>query len=226
MFNVEELKIRRKSWIRAAGIPKHLQGWEYTDCTSVDQKYLDALQGWETLVQDGKIINAVGKRTCGRGVALYGDPGNGKTTLVAALIQNMMRTSSLDIFELNDVRPCYFTTYAGLIDLKGEMMSDQIEESREMLYEGIMGEAVDSRRNVKVLVLDDVGREHNMASGWNQSMLHHVLRSRFNAGLPTIVTSNIPLMKWQDFYGEATASFAHEAFLNIDLKSAKGDLRR
>jgi hypothetical protein len=33
-------------------------------------------------------------------------------------------------------------------------------------------------------------------------------------------------MKWQDFYGEATASFAHEAFLNIDLKSTKGDLRR
>jgi DNA replication protein DnaC len=105
-------------------------------------------------------------------------------------------------------------------------MGDHIEESREMLYEGIMGESSDSRRNVKVLVLDDVGREHNMASGWNQSTLHHVLRSRFNAGLPTIVTSNIPLMKWQDFYGEATASFAHEAFLNIDLKSTKGDLRR
>jgi DNA replication protein DnaC len=226
MFELKDIKLRRSSWIKAAGIPKKLQGWEYSDCKSVDPKFLTTLSDWEAMVQEGKIINAIGQRSCGRGVALYGEPGNGKTTLVATMIQNMMRTSSLDIFALNDVRPCYFITYAGLLDLKGEMMSDEIEESRATLYAGIMGECLDENRNVKVLVIDDVGREHGSSSGWNKNMLHHVLRSRFNQGLPTIVTSNIPLGKWKDFYGDATASFAHEAFVNIDLQSIKGDLRR
>jgi DNA replication protein DnaC len=174
MFELKDIKLRRSSWIKAAGIPKKLQGWEYSDCKSVDLKFLTTLSDWEAMVQEGKIINAIGQRSCGRGVALYGEPGNGKTTLVATMIQNMMRTSSLDIFALNDVRPCYFITYAGLLDLKGEMMSDEIEESRATLYAGIMGECLDENRNVKVLVIDDVGREHGSSSGWNKNMLHHV----------------------------------------------------
>lgn len=226
MFNVTELKLRRNTWIRSAGLPKHLIGWELSDCTAISPEDLEDIQLWIDKVRDGKVINAIGERSCGQGIALYGSPGHGKTTLVAAVIQQMLRTFSLDIFPMNDVRPCYFITYAGLLDLKGEMMSETVEESRELLFEGIMGECKDESRNVKVLVLDDVGREHGGGSGWNKNMLHHVLRTRFNNGLPTIVTSNIPLKNWPEWYGDATGSFAYEAFNNIDLKSDRGDLRR
>jgi DNA replication protein DnaC len=226
MFELNKLKLRRNTWIRSAGIPKHLIGWDLEDCVAVELDVMEDVNQWLTNIKDGKIINAIGSRDCGQGMAFFGQPGQGKTTLSAAIIQEAMRTFPLDVFPLNDIRPCYFITYASLLDLKGEMMDETTEEAREMLFEGIMGQSKDDHRNVKLLVLDDVGREHNSGSGWNKNMLHHVLRSRFNAGLPTIVTSNIPLENWPQWYGEATGSFAHEAFINIDLESAKGDLRK
>jgi DNA replication protein DnaC len=226
MFKLEDLKIRRNTWIRSAGIPQHLLGWEFEDCNSVPKPIMHVVHTWLSEVQKGEIINAIGHRSCGKGLAFYGLPGRGKTTLASAIIQEAMRTFPLDVFELNDVRPCYFITYASLVDLKGEMMEDIVEESRRHLYLGIMGEHPDEHRNVKILVLDDVGREHQSGSGWNKNLLHHVLRSRFNRGLPTIVTSNILLSNWKDWYGEATGSFAHEAFKNVVLESAEGDLRQ
>lgn len=226
MFKLEDLKIRRNTWIRSAGIPKHLLGWELSDCVAIQPDDMRDVRSWLSNVSNGKVINAIGERSCGQGLGFFGAPGQGKTTFAVAILQEALRTFPLLVFPLNDVRPCYFITYASLLDLKGEMMEDSVEESRVMLYDGIMGQCKDEHRNVKILVLDDVGREHTSGSGWNKNMLHHVLRSRFNAGLPTIVTSNIPLDHWPQWYGEATGSFAYEAFINIDLESAKGDLRR
>jgi hypothetical protein len=53
-----------------------------------------------------------------------------------------------------------------------------------------------------------------------------VLRTRFNNGLPTIVTTNIELKNWAGLYGDATESFANEAFSYLPITAAKGDLRR
>jgi DNA replication protein DnaC len=226
MFDVNELKIRRNTWIRSSGLPQYLIGREFSDCTEIPKEIMETVSNWMFKVQKGEIINALGHRTCGKGIAFYGGPGQGKTTLAAAIIQEAMRTFSLDVFELNAVRPCYFITYASLIDLKGETMDDSVDEAKRNLYLGIMGDHPDEIRNVKILVLDDVGNEHVSGSGWNKSMLHHLLRSRFNKGLPTIVTSNILVEGWIDKYGAATGSFAHEAFWNMILNSEEGDLRK
>lgn len=226
MFDIKELKLRRNTWIRSSGLPLHLIGWELSDCIEVSADVKSVINGWLASVKSGKIINAIGERSCGRGVAFYGSPGRGKTTVAAAIIQEAMRTFSQDVFSLNDVRPCYFITYASLVDLKGLTMEEYVDESTDNLFAGIMGEHKDEYRNIKILVIDDVGREHPSGSGWNKNLLHHVLRSRFNKGLPTIVTSNILQKNWEDWYGEATGSFTHEAFANIELNSEKGDLRR
>lgn len=226
MFDLGDLKLRRNTWVRAAGIPKHLIGWELSDCVEINSAVMAVVQDWISEVADGKVIDAVGQYgTCGKGLAFYGEPGMGKTTFAVAVIQEMMRSMPLDIFTLNDNRPCYFISYAALLDLKGETMEGTTEE-RETLYQGLFGESDQDSRNVKILIIDDVGKEHVSNSGWNRSMLHHILRTRFSNGLPTIVTSNIPLAKWGDMYGDATASFAHEAFRNIPLKSERGDLRK
>jgi DNA replication protein DnaC len=226
LFDVKGLKLRRNTWIRSSGLPSHLIGWELSDCIEVSEDVMAVVNGWLSSVKSGKIINAIGERSCGKGLAFYGSPGRGKTTLGAAIIQEAMRTFSQDVFSLNDVRPCYFITYASLVDLKGLTMEEYVDESTENLFAGIMGEHKDEYRNIKLLVLDDVGREHPSSSGWNKNLLHHVLRSRFNKGLPTIVTSNILQKNWAEWYGEATGSFTHEAFANIELNSEKGDLRR
>jgi DNA replication protein DnaC len=80
--------------------------------------------------------------------------------------------------------------------------------------------------NISLLVLDDLGKEHRTASGWAENTIDAVLRSRYNAGLPTIVTTNVPLKNWGDVYGEAMGSFAHEAFIPINIVSTEGDRRK
>jgi DNA replication protein DnaC len=121
------------------------------------------------------------------------------------------------------VRPCYFTTFNGVLDLKGKLM-DEPTEAEETLYAGMLGECSDDAYNIRVLVIDDVGKEHSSLSGWQKNMLHHVLRTRFNNGLPTIVTSNIQRDNWADVYGDATGSFIKEAFLYVPVTGSK-DLR-
>jgi DNA replication protein DnaC len=116
-------------------------------------------------------------------------------------------------------------TFSSILDLKGALMEDPSEEERS-LFAGILGECQDDAYNIRVLVIDDVGKEQQSGSGWQKTILHHVLRTRFNNGLPTIVTSNIPLEAWGSVYGPATESFAREAFIPIALKSPKGDLRK
>jgi len=74
-------------------------------------------------------------------------------------------------------------------------------------------------------VIDDVGKEHASLSGWQKNVLHHVLRTRFNLGLPTIVTTNVSLDDWGSLYGDATESFAKEAFMYLPMVTNKGDLR-
>jgi DNA replication protein DnaC len=90
--------------------------------------------------------------------------------------------------------------------------------------EGVFGDA--GNNSVSLLVIDDLGKEHRTATGWAENTFDAVLRSRYNAGLPTIVTTNVPLKNWGEVYGEAMESFAHEAFLPINVVSMEGDRRK
>jgi DNA replication protein DnaC len=101
---------------------------------------------------------------------------------------------------------------------------DEPEESEASLFNGIFGTNKSDAYNVRVLVLDDVGREHASLSGWQKSVLHHLLRTRYNNGLPTIVTSNVLKKEWAALYGDATASFVDEAFVPLSMDNE--DLRR
>lgn len=229
MYNVEELKLRRRSWMKIAAIPYNRLGWEFSDCTDVTKEDVAAIQKWVSSVEKGKVIRATGQKSCGLGLIIYGEPGHGKTTLSLVVLQDMLRRFPLESFSPLEnktlVRPCYFMTFTSLLDLKGSLMEDPTEDER-LLYSGVLGESQDDAYNIRVLVIDDVGKEQQSGSGWQKTILHHVLRSRFNNGLPTIVTSNVPLKAWGALYGEATESFSHEAFMELELKSPKGDLRK
>jgi DNA replication protein DnaC len=229
MFNVDELKLRRRSWVKIAAVPYNRQGWEFKDCTGVISSDVEIIKEWISTVESGKVIKSKGQTSCGQGLMLYGEPGHGKTTLALVILQDILRRFPYEAFspEANKtlVRPCYFLTFSALLDLKGALMEEPTDEEQS-LFAGILGESVDDAYNIRVLVIDDVGKEHMSGSGWQKTMLHHVLRTRFNNGLPTIVTSNIPLEAWGAVYGPATESFAREAFVPIALKSPKGDLRK
>ncbi|NBW10248.1 MAG: ATP-binding protein [Caulobacteraceae bacterium] len=189
---------------------------------------MDYINKWLKAIYDGSIIRAEGKRSCGLGLMLYGLPGRGKTTMGNVILQDILRSAKPELLGMEPgktvSRPCYFITYNGLLELKGSIMDDH-DSDEELLYNGILGEAYDDAYNVRVLVLDDVGKEHASASGWQKNMLHHVLRTRFNNGLPTIVTTNIKIDDWELHYGSATQSFVNESFIYINMDSIT-DLRK
>jgi DNA replication protein DnaC len=229
MFKLSELKIRRRSWVQMANVPAARLGWTLDDCTNVNEEEMDVVNKYIEAVRQGKVIRANGKSTCGKGLLFWGTPGHGKTTLALSIIQEVMTTFPLEAFDVADgktlIRPCYFTTFNGVLDLKGSMM-DGPTDDEEVIYQGILGECLNDAYNIRLLIIDDVGKEHASLSGWQKNMLHHVLRTRFNNGLPTIVTTNIKLKDWAGLYGDATESFANEAFVYVPINSVKGDLRK
>lgn len=229
MYDLKTIKVRRRSWIQIASIPKARLGWTLDDCTDAPKTVIEGLRRWLEGVREGKVILASGNRHCGRGVLLYGQPGRGKTTLALATIQDMLLDFPLEAFAPAEnrvlVRPAYFATFNDILDLKGQTMSgaeDLEEENR--LYDGMLGKCRDDAYNIRVLIIDDVGKEHASLSGWQKSMLHHILRTRFNNGLPTIVTTNIARNDWSATYGDATGSFVKEAFIYIPVETPQ-DLR-
>lgn len=229
MISLSDLPVRRSSWIRIANVPKARIGWEFSDCVDVTEDDMAACKGWVRAVREGRVIRAEGAKTCGKGLLLVGRPGQGKTALALTIIQEIIRTLPLEAFDIAEgkslVKPCYFTTFSDIIALKGSLISGATDEA-ERLFLGLHGNCADDAYNIRVLVIDDVGKEHTSASGWQSTLLHDILRARFNNGLPTIVTTNLPVKAWEAEYGEATGSFIHEAFATIELQSIRGDLRK
>ena len=229
MFNLPDVKIRRRTWIQLANIPSTRLGWTLDDCVDAPSGSLEDISAWVTGVKNRTVIRNTRDSNCGKGLMFWGTPGLGKTTLALAIIQELMLTLSLEQFDVKEnnvlVRPCYFSTFNDILNLKGLMMDGPTDEE-ERLYKGMLGECTNDAYNIRVLIIDDIGKEHAGLTGWQKNMLHHVLRTRFNAGLPTIITTNIERKNWAGLYGDATESFVNEAFLYVPIETTKGDLRK
>lgn len=68
------------------------------------------------------------------------------------------------------------------------------------------------------LLLDDVGREHESASGWSDDKVFNLLRFRHNRCLPTILTTNVPIEQLEERYTEGMRSFLQEATVIIPME--------
>lgn len=121
--------------------------------------------------------------TDGNGLMIMGPNGVGKTHMAAAICNALVDRGI----------PCLYDTYVGhLAKLQAEFNGD--------------GDRVwlDMMKSVKVLILDDVGKEK--ATDWTRSVMFDVINYRYEADKPTIITTNYSEAQLRDYLGAATYS--------------------
>ena len=106
----------------------------------------------------------------GKGLYLEGPCGTGKTHLAIAIALAIINTgvpvickTSIDI--LGDIKRCY------------ERNSEVTEE-----------EVLEAYKTVDLLIIDDLGKEQ--VTEWSVPVLYSILNERYEALLPTIITTN------------------------------------
>ena len=108
-------------------------------------------------------VRLAGNEWC---LCLAGGPGTGKTIAATwALARN---------------GGCYLA--AGIL---GRIDDQPIRENHTV------GDAIDDAKRTGLLVLDDVGTEHEGATGWATGRIADLLCARYDADKPTIVTTNL-----------------------------------
>lgn len=174
-------------------------GFSDYDTRRGDAEIVEALQTWDPLLDEPIVL-------------MQGRPGLGKTMLACAALNECQgpfsfkgRATPLQRKVLRQERfPVYFIQLAELIELHirffrlhdlvtkaGRDPSDYYELERFL---------EDLERRVRVLVIDDVGKEHRTASGFAEDVFDLLVRHRMNSGLATVMTSNLPLYRWDDQY--------------------------
>lgn len=160
------------------------------------RKTLDDLTGVDALdMQDLRtfVDEFVAGQREGRGLLLAGPPGVDKTTMACAVLNECLQHTSHDLLGRDFVdgkakRPGYFTSYGGLLDLYALSWKD---DEADVLRRSIFGNGMRPVEHVRLLVIDDLGHEHDGGSGFTTATLHRLLRERFDKGYPTIITTNL-----------------------------------
>lgn len=143
----------------------------------------------------------------GRGILLTGSNGVRKTTLAAAIateVQWLDPNFHVYMTRFSDYKEALTNTFE-------KEDSTVKQQSKEVLVRALKS---------TLLVLDDIGQEHRTSSGFTESTLHELLRKRVEAGLPTVVTTNIDLEDMYGIYGKSFDSFRREAFQTSEMFGA------
>jgi DNA replication protein DnaC len=106
-------------------------------------------------------------------LALLGRSGSGKTHLAAAVANRCIERG----------QPVLFIVVPDLLDHLRAAYRPDAEEPYDRLFEQVRG--------APLLILDDLGAQ--AATAWAAEKLYQIINHRYNAQLPTVVTSSTPL---------------------------------
>ncbi|MGB2695124.1 MAG: ATP-binding protein [Dehalococcoidia bacterium] len=111
-------------------------------------------------------------------LVLVGPSGCGKTHVAAAIANRSVELGT----------PALFVVVPDLLDHLRAAYKPDADIGYDQLFEQV--------RNAHVLILDDLGTQS--ATPWAQEKLFQIINHRYNARLPTVVTTNVPLNKFDE----------------------------
>lgn len=132
----------------------------------------------------------------GQGLLFFGEVDGGKTFAAACIVNAL----------IDKGYPCMITNFGRLIN----RISNSFDGRQEF---------IDSLNNFDLLAIDDLGTENS--SGYTNGIVFQILNNRYNAGLPTIITSNITayeLKNPQDLSKEQIYSRLYEMAIPVECK--------
>jgi len=103
-------------------------------------------------------------------LVFQGDNGSGKTHLAAAIVN----------YRYQNEKPALFIVVPDFLDHLRSTFSPESKISYDQLFESV--------KNAPLLVLDDFGKQ--TTTPWAQEKLYQVINYRYNAQLPTVITTN------------------------------------
>ncbi len=111
-------------------------------------------------------------------LVMVGASGCGKTHLAAAIANRCLAKGV----------PAFFVVVPDLLDHLRAAYRPDADLTYDELFEQV--------RSAPVLILDDLGTQS--ATPWAQEKLFQLINHRFNARLPTVITTNVPLNKFDE----------------------------
>lgn len=118
------------------------------------------------------------------GLLIYGEPGNGKTFVSAAIANKL----------LDDMVPVICISINSLLSRIKETFNSWGKEAEDTI--------IKSLSNADLLIIDDLGTEQ--ATEWSKTKIYNIIDSRYRNGLPLIISTNVALAELENKYDKRT----------------------